>query len=81
MSEAADIAETIADQLQGSCDSLQSRLEHIDREDLEMNQEFCDRLDSLVFNCECCNWWCEISEMTDDPDHDWNCTDCYPDIE
>lgn len=81
MSDADEIAEKVAYDLQGTCNSLLSQLEKIDREDLEMNDQFCARLDSMVFECSTCNWWCEVSEMTNDPEHDWNCTDCYPDIE
>lgn len=25
----------------------------------------CHELDQLVMCCECCSWWCEISEFTD----------------
>lgn len=27
-------------------------------------------LDELIFECERCNWWCEISEMSEDG---WYC--------
>ena len=79
--ETRAIAERIASNLQGTCRSLLVELEEIEREDLELNQEFCNVLDSLVFECTGCSWWCEISEMTNDPEHDWHCTDCAPDLD
>lgn len=81
MSKWPKTVEEIADELQGTCKSLQQVLESHDMEGAEEDQAFTDRLDSLVFECAACNWWCEISEMTDDEEHDWCCTDCHPNLE
>lgn len=66
------IAEEVAYELMGSSKSLLSALEHREREDLEMNTEFCAVIDSLVFECTDCGWWCGIDEM----EGDWTCGDC-----
>jgi hypothetical protein len=68
--------EDIAYELQGSCQSLEALLEFHEMEGAENDAAFCNALDQLVFQCEGCGWWCEISEMTDDEENDWNCTDC-----
>lgn len=78
MKEWPRTAEQIADELQGTCTSLQAVLERHEMEGAENDQDFCYRLDSLVFECLQCSWWCEVSEMTDDPDYDWCCDDCAP---
>lgn len=68
--------EQIAYELQGSCDSLCAVLERHEMEGAEHDSTFCYQLDSLVFECLGCGWWFEISEMSDDPAHDWKCEDC-----
>lgn len=73
-----DKAVEIAHALQGSCDSLQGQLEIRDWDGLDDDDEFCAVLDSLVFECEGCNWWFEISEMCGEHDK-WKCEDCCHD--
>lgn len=70
----------IAGELQGTCDSLTAVLERHEMEGAENDFDFCNALDSVVFCCLSCDWWCDVSEMTDDPDHDWCCDDCYPKV-
>lgn len=68
-------AEDIAYELQGTCSSLLGVLEQYDMEGAENDDAFTATLDSLVFECEGCSWWFEISEMC--ADHDtWKCEDC-----
>lgn len=66
----------IAEELRGSCDSLQNVFERHDMEGMDDDAQFCAELDSLVFCCEQCNWWHEQSEMADDVRGDWICEDC-----
>lgn len=66
----------IASELQGSCHSLNEVLERNNMEGADNDAEFCASLDSLVFCCECCNWWCEVSEMADDGGAQGICFDC-----
>lgn len=79
MTDMATLAETIAYDLMGTAMSLQTALERRDAEDVgaDMDSDFCARLDSLVFCCDSCDWWCEIGEMSNSGD--WVCTDCQPD--
>jgi hypothetical protein len=80
MKTPAELAEELAPQLMGSCQFLHTLLENYEpelEEDMELNSEFCARLDSLVFCCTDCSWWCEISEMSEDKD--WVCQECVDD--
>lgn len=51
------LAEQAAEQLQGTCKSIPDLGEEF--EDAANEQAFCNKLDELVFECQCCNWWCE----------------------
>ena len=71
----AQAADKVANYLSGTCMSLEKALEQCDLpEDLNMNSDFCTRLDSIVFQCACCEWWFEIGEMS--ASVDWTCEEC-----
>ena len=72
MSDMSKLAQQVADRLRGSCESLTNTLENMDAQGADDNAEFCAALDSLVFQCDCCEWWCDISEMVGDR----QCSDC-----
>lgn len=72
----SDIAHEIAETLQGTPMSLGNALEQIGRGELENNIEFCTALDQLVFLCEGCGWWCEMSEVS--TVDDGFCDECSP---
>lgn len=67
-----EMAIEAAAKLQGTANSIASLGEEF--EDLQLNDEFCAKLDELVFECTCCNWWFEQSEMSEN--EDWVCIDC-----
>lgn len=67
-------AEDIAESLQGTCKSLTEALEEHDAEKLEDDMAFCLEIDQLVFCCESCSWWSEMSEMSDESD--MICVEC-----
>lgn len=71
-----DIWEKIIYQLNGSCDSLEQALANNEAEELEDHMPFLNYMDNEIFCCECCNWWCPISEMNEQGD--WECRDCVP---
>lgn len=60
------LAEEAAERLQGTCMSIADLGEKY--EEAENSQSFCNRLDELVFCCDQCSWWDEISQMSDDSD-------------
>ena len=62
----------IAEELRGQC--MLSLEDILEREGIDENDFDHSYLDSLVFLCEDCGWWCEISEMNDSGD--WVCEDC-----
>ena len=79
----------IAEDLQGTgklldqaiCDITDEEAEGLD--EIENWQALCDRVDQLVFLCECCGWWCEVgdyAEIQENPNGDV-CSDCGPDEE
>lgn len=74
-----DLWEQIIYRLNGTCDSLSHVLYEFEAEQLEDHLPFLDRLDVNIFRCECCHWWCDISEMSEEGD--WECRDCVPDNE
>lgn len=42
--------------------------------DLDSNEKgITDIIDDHIFECECCGWWLEMSEMSE---KDWICYDC-----
>lgn len=68
--------ETIIDSLQGSCQSLTQVLADNDASPLQDDKEFLAELDSRIFCCTQCDWWCETSEQSDDGER---CDDCNSD--
>jgi hypothetical protein len=67
-------AMSVADELNGTCRSLDEVLEDRRLDMLLYVQAFLDELDQHAWKCETCDWWCEPSEMCDDdPGY---CTDC-----
>lgn len=73
--------EEIAEELRGTCDSLQTVLERNDMDGMDNDAEFCAALDAIVFECTCCQWWHEQSEMGDRDDDQWICQSCTDDEE
>lgn len=73
----------IIETLRGSCEPLPRVLMRYNREDLEDNTEFLDELDQEIFRCNCCRWWCEISEeSSEEIDYpELICKDCAKDYE
>lgn len=71
-----DIWEKIVYQLNGSCDSIGQVLENNEVPELEDHLPFLNYVDNEIFRCNCCNWWCPISEMSEAGD--WECRDCVP---
>jgi len=72
-----EIATEVAEELQGSCKFLSTALEERGAEGMDNNAEFCARLDELVFCCIRCDWWCEQSEMAENPADEWICQECF----
>lgn len=56
-----DRAREVAEQLEGTCQSLQdvASEEEID------NVEFCEALDEMVLLCPCCGWWSPVEDFVE----------------
>lgn len=65
----------VIEQLKGSCDDIDSALpDRMDLEDLT-NDDYI-AIDTEIFQCEQCGWWCEICEQAEDSEI---CEDCKND--
>lgn len=74
-----DLWEKIIYQLNGSCDTIYQVLADNEAEELEDYLPFLIHLDNEIFRCECCDWWCSISEMSENSNTE--CRDCVPEDE
>lgn len=63
------LAQEIADQLLGTCDSEPDEL-------LDMPSEELAKFDGLIFRCNGCGWWCEAGEAIEGPDGEDVCGNC-----
>lgn len=52
-------AQEVAEDLQGTAKNL----EDVSTEEERNNSDFCETLDEIVLECDCCGWWCESAEM------------------
>lgn len=77
MTDYIKLAEQAAEQLQGTAQSISDLGEEYE-EAFKNSKEFTTQLDQLVFECERCNWWCEISEMSEGG---WYCDECEEDTD
>jgi len=81
MAKEIDIDEII-DSLTGTCESLDSIL---DRHNLlyeNLNDEHFSEIDSRIFQCTNCGWWCEQYENHEHPESgEWICDDCFNEID
>lgn len=69
----------LADTLQGTCMSLEAGLEQLGLGE-ELSVADAQYLDSLVFLCDGCSWWCEVGEANENPDGGGDlCDDCHED--
>ncbi len=75
MEEKTRIQELI-DYLQGSCYSLYEGCNTLGIEEDDLTIEELEELDSQIFNCGVCGWWCEISEDSGIGEGEFICTDC-----
>lgn len=71
----------LGEYLRGSATSEFQAMESLDMdEELFNNTQFCDGLDSVVFCCAGCGWWCGTDEMSEavGNGHDQFCNECEP---
>lgn len=67
----------LADDLQGTCQTLEQVQERLGIGELTVADH--QYLDSLVFLCDRCGWWCEACEES--REFPGTCDDCNPDEE
>lgn len=77
MTDWSALAHEAAESLRGTCQPLDDILVGLLPDNTwEPPPEFCAVLDSLVFECDECGWWEEVSELSDGPGQ--VCLDCNP---
>lgn len=71
-----DKTDKVIDLLRGTCNFLAFACDicGVDLDDLDY-----EKLDSEIFCCDTCGWWCDISELSTEVEH--HCSDCYPEEE
>jgi hypothetical protein len=67
----AERAQEVAGQLLGTPHNLTYAASAAEMSD----KTFCQELDSLVFECIGCGWWCDVEELHD-TDEGQKCNDC-----
>jgi len=69
-----DFSERLVHELQGTCKSLYGHMDSLEEAEetffYENETAILFELDNRIFECDCCGWWCEMSEAVD--------TDCGP---
>lgn len=65
----------IIDFLRGSTNSIDYTLAVFDAEHLQDDMDFLRELDSQIFYCDTCGWWCDLDELAKDSE----CQDCAED--
>ncbi len=69
----------IIEYLQGSCNTINQAVAAVISEELDENfltQKQLEEIDSELFCCETCGWWCEISDQGEDENGEPACKDC-----
>lgn len=68
-----ELAHDAAKHLVGTCKTLADLGEEF--ENVENETAFCTTLDSLIFCCDCCGWWCDVDELKNETEQEL-CEDC-----
>ena len=69
----AELKNYLVDGLQGSCITLYERVDSLSEEDKKLFYENeKEILEYIVFECKCCSWWYELTELT----YDLICNEC-----
>lgn len=73
-----EAAETFANHVRGtaSMSGVADILEQLGLPAYEDDKTFCATLDQLVFECDCCGWWCDTDEVAD-VSNDMVCEECH----
>jgi hypothetical protein len=67
----AERAQEVADALRGTPHNIDYKASAAEIAD----PTFCQELDTLVFECLGCGWWCDVDELHDTPEGS-KCDDC-----
>lgn len=71
----------VIESLQGTCGTLSNTIEELypgmTEDDLDRGD--FDTIDNEIFECQTCNWWCEISEVCESRVGENECRDCHGD--
>lgn len=68
----------IIDNLQGTCNTLQSACKEIGIEECDLTEDDLLEIDNEIFLCDECGWWYEIIEVIE-TGITQICSDCFND--
>ena len=68
----------IIDDLRGTCKSIDESVEsnYPGMEYSDLTTEDFEKVDSEIFECTQCNWWCDQDECKEDESGQWVCEGC-----
>lgn len=69
-----DVEELVQD-LTGTCQTIQHFLPE-GMEESDLTEQDHEHIDSEIFNCHVCGWWCEQGESREQDGEDV-CADCF----
>ena len=75
-----DTIRQIAEDLQGTCRSMEDVLDWYGFEHTDLNAYDWLNLVKIVRNCDGCGWWYEVGEMKE-KDHEFFCQNCIDERE
>lgn len=71
-----EIIRLVADDLQGTSDSVEQSLERLKLNDKYDPEEIEAELDTYIERCSECDWWCEVGELASESGDTQPCDNC-----
>ena len=71
-----EIIRLVADDLQGTADSVEQSLERLKLDDKYDPNDVEAELDMYIERCGECDWWCEVGELADESGETVPCDSC-----
>lgn len=71
-----EIIEQVANDLQGTSDSIEQSLERLKLDDKYNAEDVEAELDQFIERCGECDWWCEVGELADENGDTQSCDNC-----
>jgi len=73
------VMDALIENTMGTCQSLEYHLEGFGMELDDVSMEELGYIDDAIFNCDCCGWWYELSELCPEIEDGQVCMNCEED--